>query len=82
MLIFSDVNVGFFTFQSLQETLDAGSSLPSPDGVLINGQSHSTFTGDQGYFWNLSILFRQVLRFPFSLKFVKQPNIFSCKYFR
>ncbi|KAL0543049.1 hypothetical protein IC582_018136 [Cucumis melo] len=34
--------------KSLQESLDSGGSLPLPDGVLINGQTHSTFTGDQG----------------------------------
>uniref|UniRef100_A0A0A0KIA7 Uncharacterized protein n=1 Tax=Cucumis sativus TaxID=3659 RepID=A0A0A0KIA7_CUCSA len=33
--------------KSLQESLDSGGSLPLPDGVLINGQTHSTFTGDQ-----------------------------------
>lgn len=34
--------------KALQQILDSGSPLPSPDGVLINGQSGSTFTGDQG----------------------------------
>ncbi|XP_065874301.1 L-ascorbate oxidase homolog [Euphorbia lathyris] len=33
---------------TLQEALDSGKSLPAPDGVLINGQTHSTFSGDQG----------------------------------
>ncbi|KAL5754829.1 hypothetical protein ACOSP7_023049 [Xanthoceras sorbifolium] len=34
--------------KTLRQTLDSGKSLPSPDGVLINGQGHSTFSGDQG----------------------------------
>ncbi|KAJ8770708.1 hypothetical protein K2173_021355 [Erythroxylum novogranatense] len=32
----------------LQASLDSGKSLPFPDGLIINGQSHTTFTGDQG----------------------------------
>ncbi|KAK6923004.1 Multicopper oxidase, N-terminal [Dillenia turbinata] len=32
----------------LQQLLDSGKKLPFPDGVLINGQTHSTFSGDQG----------------------------------
>ncbi|KAE8694034.1 L-ascorbate oxidase-like protein [Hibiscus syriacus] len=32
----------------MQQSLDAGNPLPFPDGVLINGQTQSTFTGDQG----------------------------------
>ncbi|KAJ0040817.1 hypothetical protein Pint_28125 [Pistacia integerrima] len=35
--------------KTLQQTLDSGKSLPFPDGVLINGQAHTTFTGDQGH---------------------------------
>ncbi|OMO56753.1 Multicopper oxidase, type 1 [Corchorus capsularis] len=34
--------------KTLQQTLDSGKSLPFPDGVLINGQTQNTFTGDQG----------------------------------
>ncbi|XP_050208096.1 L-ascorbate oxidase homolog [Mercurialis annua] len=34
--------------KTLQATLDSGSSLRFPDGVLINGQTHTTFSGDQG----------------------------------
>ncbi|XP_071725066.1 L-ascorbate oxidase homolog [Rutidosis leptorrhynchoides] len=34
--------------KQLQGILDSGLSLPSPNGVLINGQTHSYFTGDQG----------------------------------
>ncbi|KAJ4849485.1 hypothetical protein Tsubulata_030301 [Turnera subulata] len=34
--------------KTLQETLDSGVPLPFPDGVLINGQAHTSFTGDQG----------------------------------
>ncbi|PKI47867.1 hypothetical protein CRG98_031741 [Punica granatum] len=34
--------------KTLQKFLDSGRSLPFPDGVLINGQGHSTFSGDQG----------------------------------
>ncbi|KDP31876.1 hypothetical protein JCGZ_12337 [Jatropha curcas] len=34
--------------KTLQESLDSGKSLPFPDGVLINGQTHTTFNGDQG----------------------------------
>lgn len=41
--------VKLFNLQTLQRFLDSGRSLPSPDGVLINGQAHSTFSGDQGH---------------------------------
>ncbi|KAL6222528.1 hypothetical protein ACLB2K_005920 [Fragaria x ananassa] len=34
--------------QALQKSLDSGKSLPYPNGLLINGQASSTFTGDQG----------------------------------
>ncbi|GAV88929.1 Cu-oxidase domain-containing protein/Cu-oxidase_2 domain-containing protein/Cu-oxidase_3 domain-containing protein [Cephalotus follicularis] len=34
--------------KTLQQSLDSGKSLPFPDGVLINGQGHTTFSGDQG----------------------------------
>ncbi|XP_044511456.1 L-ascorbate oxidase homolog [Mangifera indica] len=34
--------------KTLQQTLDSGKSLPFPDGLLINGQANTTFTGDQG----------------------------------
>ncbi|KAK8687765.1 hypothetical protein V6N13_086562 [Hibiscus sabdariffa] len=34
--------------QALQQSLDTGNPLPFPDGVLINGQTQSTFSGDQG----------------------------------
>lgn len=76
-ILISDVDIGFFTFQSLQESLDSGGSLPLPDGVLINGQTHSTFTGDQGYCQIISISFLKFCTFPFSLKFPKQPNTYS-----
>ncbi|KAJ8764323.1 hypothetical protein K2173_006063 [Erythroxylum novogranatense] len=33
---------------TLQTFLDSGKSLPFPDGLIINGQTHTTFTGDQG----------------------------------
>ncbi|CAI0429566.1 unnamed protein product [Linum tenue] len=33
--------------QALQASLDSGKSLPFPDGVLINGHSQATFSGDQ-----------------------------------
>lgn len=32
----------------LQQTLDSGNPLPFPDGILINGQTRPTFSGDQG----------------------------------
>lgn len=32
----------------LRQSLDLGKSLGFPDGLLINGQVHSTFTGNQG----------------------------------
>ncbi|PIN19120.1 Multicopper oxidase [Handroanthus impetiginosus] len=32
----------------LQRILDSGKPLPFPDGILINGQSRSSFSGDQG----------------------------------
>ncbi|XP_073149098.1 L-ascorbate oxidase homolog isoform X2 [Henckelia pumila] len=34
--------------KGLQQILDSGKSLPFPDGILINGQGRSTFSGDQG----------------------------------
>ncbi|KAL6273796.1 hypothetical protein ACE6H2_024488 [Prunus campanulata] len=34
--------------KELQQTLDSGKSLPFPAGVLINGQTSNTFSGDQG----------------------------------
>ncbi|XP_047311437.1 L-ascorbate oxidase homolog [Impatiens glandulifera] len=34
--------------KTLQYRLDSGRSLGFPDGLLINGRTHSTFTGDQG----------------------------------
>lgn len=35
-------------FKTLERVLDAGKALPFPDGLLINGQTRSSFTGDQG----------------------------------
>ncbi|KAL7141322.1 hypothetical protein ABFS83_08G045700 [Erythranthe nasuta] len=34
--------------KGLQQTLDSGNPLPFPDGILINGQGRSSFSGDQG----------------------------------
>ncbi|XP_061340811.1 L-ascorbate oxidase homolog isoform X2 [Gastrolobium bilobum] len=34
--------------KTLRQSLDSGKSLAFPDGLLVNGQAHSTFTGDQG----------------------------------
>lgn len=34
--------------KTLQQSLDSGKSLPFPDGILINGQARTTFSGDQG----------------------------------
>ncbi|KAI5665895.1 hypothetical protein M9H77_15748 [Catharanthus roseus] len=34
--------------KALQQTLDSGKPLPFPDGVLINGRTQTTFSGDQG----------------------------------
>ncbi|KAF7809796.1 L-ascorbate oxidase-like protein [Senna tora] len=34
--------------KTLRQTLDSGRSLANPDGLLINGQAHTTFNGDQG----------------------------------
>ncbi|KAL1077570.1 hypothetical protein V6Z11_D10G104400 [Gossypium hirsutum] len=34
--------------KTLQQSLDSGKPLPFPDGVLINGQTQSTFSGEQG----------------------------------
>ncbi|CAJ2670524.1 unnamed protein product [Trifolium pratense] len=34
--------------KTLSQSLDSGKSLGFPDGLLINGQVHSTFTGNQG----------------------------------
>ncbi|KAG2278085.1 hypothetical protein Bca52824_060640 [Brassica carinata] len=36
--------------KTLQQRLDSGGVLPFPDGMLINGQTQTTFTGDQGEF--------------------------------
>ncbi|CAI0554219.1 unnamed protein product [Linum tenue] len=35
--------------KALQASLDSGNSLPLPDGVLINGHTQATFSGDQGH---------------------------------
>ncbi|KAI9113525.1 hypothetical protein K1719_015452 [Acacia pycnantha] len=34
--------------KTLRGILDSGKPLASPDGLLINGQAHTTFSGDQG----------------------------------
>ncbi|GMI67266.1 SKU5 similar 17 [Hibiscus trionum] len=34
--------------KTLQQSLDAGNPLPFPDGILINGQTQTSFSGDQG----------------------------------
>nr|DAD46843.1 TPA_asm: hypothetical protein HUJ06_016780 [Nelumbo nucifera] len=34
--------------KTLQHYLDLGRPLPFPDGLLINGQAHASFSGDQG----------------------------------
>ncbi|XP_062102140.1 L-ascorbate oxidase homolog [Humulus lupulus] len=34
--------------KTLQASLDSGKTLPFPDGILINGQPTTSFTGDQG----------------------------------
>ena len=34
--------------QTLRQTLESGKPLAFPDGLLINGQAHSTFTGNPG----------------------------------
>ena len=61
-----DLNRSFLTFilyvlilQALRESLDSGKSLAFPDGLLINGQTHSTINGDQGQSFqkNIVILF-------------------------
>ncbi|XP_010547509.1 PREDICTED: L-ascorbate oxidase homolog [Tarenaya hassleriana] len=41
--------------KTLQQRLDSGSPLPFPDGILINGQTQTTFTGDQGNTYMLRI---------------------------
>lgn len=61
-----------FNFQSLQESLDAGRSLPLPDGVLINGQTHSTFSGDQGYFGTRFFRFGSFTLSIFSFQLCKE----------
>lgn len=40
----------FLHFQALRQSLDSGKSLAFPDGLLINGQAHTTINGDQGEF--------------------------------
>lgn len=39
----------FYLLQALQQSLDSGKSLPFPDAVLINGQTQTTFSGEQGH---------------------------------
>ncbi|KAK8702992.1 hypothetical protein V6N13_021326 [Hibiscus sabdariffa] len=34
--------------QTLQQSLGAGNPLPFPDGILINGRTQTSFSGDQG----------------------------------
>ncbi|GMH24606.1 hypothetical protein Nepgr_026449 [Nepenthes gracilis] len=34
--------------KALRQSLDSGKALPFPDGILINGQTHSSFSGDEG----------------------------------
>lgn len=52
-----------YIMQVLQGSLDSGKSLPFPDGILINGQAKTSFTGDQG---NLVISFEESTGFyPF-----------------
>ncbi|KAD6795960.1 hypothetical protein R6Q59_012203 [Mikania micrantha] len=34
--------------KALQQSLDSGSSLPFPDGLLVNGKTSTTINGDQG----------------------------------
>ncbi|KAG2278087.1 hypothetical protein Bca52824_060642 [Brassica carinata] len=41
--------------KTLQQRLDSGGALPFPDGILINGQTQTTFTGDQGKTYMLRI---------------------------
>ncbi|XP_057730258.1 L-ascorbate oxidase homolog isoform X1 [Arachis stenosperma] len=40
--------------KALQQSLDSGKSLSFPDGLLINGQAHTTLNGDQGMFFALT----------------------------
>lgn len=44
----------------MSQSLDSGKSIGFPDGLLINGQVHSTFTGDQGNFYILN--YAQILK--------------------
>ncbi|CDY43557.1 BnaC02g16540D [Brassica napus] len=41
--------------KTLQQRLDSGGVLPFPDGMLINGQTQTSFTGDQGKTYMLRI---------------------------
>ncbi|KAK9678581.1 hypothetical protein RND81_11G220900 [Saponaria officinalis] len=41
--------------KSLQQTLDAGKTLPFPDGLLINGQTRTSFTADKGKTYKLRV---------------------------
>ncbi|KAJ0234357.1 hypothetical protein HA466_0273940 [Hirschfeldia incana] len=41
--------------KTLQQRLDSGEVLPFPDGMLINGQTQTSFTGDQGKTYMLRI---------------------------
>lgn len=55
-----------YNHKVLQQRLDAGKNLPFPNGVLINGQAHPSFSGDQGktYMFRISnVGFKSSLNF-------------------
>lgn len=48
MDLIPNIHLYVLILQALRESLDSGKSLAFPDGLLINGQAHSTINGDQG----------------------------------
>ncbi|KAL3525727.1 hypothetical protein ACH5RR_014099 [Cinchona calisaya] len=55
-----------YNHKVLQQRLDAGKDMPFPNGVLINGEAHPSFSGDQGktYMFRISnIGFKTSLNF-------------------
>lgn len=74
MDLIPNIHLYVLILQALRESLDSGKSLAFPDGLLINGQAHSTINGDQGQSFprEYSSTFLQILGKPFNffIKFV------------
>jgi len=63
-----NIHLYVLILQALRESLDSGKSLAFPDGLLINGQAHSTINGDQGQSFQKNIV---LLFFANSRKTIK-----------